>query len=425
MQSTYLKQVSYNQRIMKAEEKISGINCDVADFVSQMSLDPAEEVVIYVNGSQEMKKGERAMAGQLWIQGDRMMTASNPAFDEMANTREAAVLAAAAEAITWRNEAIEPPGQRKGQRVVIFPKELSHLEEVLISADPNIDPKDGHPIAYQRVLAAAAEYEIPPMFLKEDCDAIVSDPAKAEAVPKHMCLAERIATGSRPRVLENGPDTLHSDEDAEEDVEADKELGMYAPGVDPTLGPMKLSRAEVARQLAAPRAIKAQASGIQSSCSESDNPDGFDMRYSHSRETFVKNAAKDLSDSEVGNSIISSPSSSTAPSRPPTPSEEHQKLVEGAKKRVAVPRSPSAENLGNKSAIRSRAVADPGSKASPGTAEDTQPKGAKAPPPTKGQQVPKHPMETRHGSRAGGFRPGVGGSGQKDARVASSHPSQT
>jgi hypothetical protein len=61
-----------------------------------------------------------------------------------------------------------------------------------------------------------------------------------------------------------------------------------------------------------------------------------------------------------------------------------------------------------------------------------QPKGTKVPPPTKEQQAPKHPMETRKrkkqandGSRAGGFRPGVGGSGQTDTCVASSHPSQT
>jgi hypothetical protein len=106
MQSTFLKQVAYNQRIMKAEEEISGINCDVADFVSQMSLDPAEEVIICVNGSQEMKKGERAMAGQLWIQGDRMMTASNPVFDKMSNTRDFAVLTAVAEAIVWKNDAL-------------------------------------------------------------------------------------------------------------------------------------------------------------------------------------------------------------------------------------------------------------------------------------------------------------------------------
>jgi hypothetical protein len=258
MQSTYMKQVAYNQRIMKAEEEISGINCDVADFVSQMSLDPAEEVIIYVNGSQEMKKGEKAMAGQLWVQGDRMMTASNPAFDDMANTREAAVLSAAAEAIAWRNEALETPGPRKGQRVVIFPKDIEHLEEVLAMANPDADPRDGHPIAYKRVVEAAAEFEVPPIFLKEDCQAIVSDPTKAEVVPNMMCMAERIATGSRPRVLENGPDTPNSDEESEEDVEADKELNMYAPGMDSSLGPKKLSPTKAARQRAAYQALKAQ-----------------------------------------------------------------------------------------------------------------------------------------------------------------------
>jgi hypothetical protein len=106
------------------------------------------------------------------------------------------------------------------------------LDAVLSSGDPNVDPEDGHPIAYQRVLAAASEFEIPPIFLKEDCEAIVSDPKKAEAVPKWMCMAERIATGSRPRVLEDGPDTIHSDDEAKIDIEPDVELGAYAPGVD-------------------------------------------------------------------------------------------------------------------------------------------------------------------------------------------------
>jgi hypothetical protein len=420
MQSTYLKQVAYNQRIMKAEEEISGINCDVADFVSQMSLDPVQEVVIYVNGSQEMKKGEKAMAGQLWVQGDRMMTASNPPFDGMANTREAAVLTAAAEAIAWKNEAIEPPGPRKGQRVVIYPKDLGHLEEVLISADPSLDPPYGHPEVYQRVLLAASEFEVPPIFLKEDCSAIVSDPAKAETVPKMMCLAERIATGSRPRVLENGPDTLHSDEDAEEDVEADKELGIYAPGVDPTLGPKVLSSSEAARQRAVSRAIRSQSSSLPTS-----------------------------TDSEMGNSIVSSPAQSPQPTRQPTPlnsdnededemTEDQRRKLRGAKKMAKVaqpPRCPSApgaraaprEPKGDGTpASRMRADAGPSQKvpqpAAQVQAASPRAPGAKAPTPAKGQQVPKQPTG---GSRAGGFRPGVGGSGQTDTRVASSHPSKT
>jgi hypothetical protein len=88
LQSTFLKQVAYNQRIIAAENEISGINCDVADFVSEMTLDPAEELIICVNGSEEMKRNETAMAGQLWIQGDRKMAAANPPFEGMANTKE-------------------------------------------------------------------------------------------------------------------------------------------------------------------------------------------------------------------------------------------------------------------------------------------------------------------------------------------------
>jgi hypothetical protein len=198
---------------------------------------------------------------------------------------------------------------------------------------------------------------------------------------------------------------------------------MYAPGVDPKLGPTVLSRTEVARQLTAARVLKAQAMSAQSSCSESDNPDGFDMRYSHSHQTFVKNAAKDISDSDIGNSIISSPEPSQ-----PEDQDPHQKLVKDAKKRLSVPRSPSAENLTTpkkgKSATRSRAVAGPqtsGKKASTGTAN--------APQPVKGQESPvakaRHPMETRRrASGAGGLRPG-GGSGQTDTCVANGNPSKT
>jgi hypothetical protein len=386
MQSTFLKQVAYNQRIMKAEEEISGINCDVADFVSQMSLDPAEEVIIYVNCSQEMKKGEKAMAGQLWVQGDRMMTASNPPFDGMANTREAAVLTAAAEAIAWKNEAIEPSGPRKGQRVVIYPKDLGHLEEVLISADPNLDPVDGHPEAYQRVLLAAAEFEVPPIFLKEDCQTIISDPVKAETVPKMMCLAERIATGSRPRVLEDGPDTIHSDDDAKEDVEADQELGMYAPGVDPKMGPTMISSAEAARQRAISRAVKSQ-----------------------------MGSEATTTDSDFGNSIVSSQVQSPQPTRQPTPlnsdnededemTEDQRRKLKGAKKMAKLaqpPRCPSApgaraapkEPKGDGTPVsRMRDDTGPSHKVSqqvdPAQAAPPRAQGAKAPPLTKGQQVP-------------------------------------
>jgi hypothetical protein len=73
-----------------------------------------------------MMRNEAAIAGQLWIQGGRQMTVSNGVLDGMANTKESAVLAAASEAVTWR-PVQDSDGLRKGQRVIIYPKDLPQL----------------------------------------------------------------------------------------------------------------------------------------------------------------------------------------------------------------------------------------------------------------------------------------------------------
>jgi hypothetical protein len=108
-------------------------------------------MIICVNGSEEMKKGEEAIGGQLWIQGNRRMTAHNHVQEGLANTRESAILSAAADAVTWTH-ALEIDGPRKGQRAVIYPKELSKLEQVLETRDPSIDTEDGHATAYVAIL---------------------------------------------------------------------------------------------------------------------------------------------------------------------------------------------------------------------------------------------------------------------------------
>jgi hypothetical protein len=72
------------------------------------------------------------------MQSGRQMTASNKILDGMANTRESAILTAAAEAVVWRH-AYELDGPRKGQRVIIYPKDLPQLEAVLST-------EDGHPV---------------------------------------------------------------------------------------------------------------------------------------------------------------------------------------------------------------------------------------------------------------------------------------
>jgi hypothetical protein len=183
MRTTFLKQTAYNQRVLEAEQEIAGINCDIAEFLSEMSLDPVDQIVICVNGSEPMKRGEEAVGGQLWMQGDRKMTVSNTVLDGMENTKESAILSAADEAVTWRNAAMELTEQRKGQRVVICPKELTGLHEALSTGNPNVGEEDGHPIAYAQIMHESQKFENPPLFLRADCDQIVSDPVWAEKVP--------------------------------------------------------------------------------------------------------------------------------------------------------------------------------------------------------------------------------------------------
>jgi hypothetical protein len=98
MQSTFSKQVAYNQRVIDAEQSIAGINCGVPHFLEDMTTD--EPVFVCINSSEEMKREEQALEGQLWIQGDRQMTATNVPAPGMANTRDSALLSAAAEAVS-------------------------------------------------------------------------------------------------------------------------------------------------------------------------------------------------------------------------------------------------------------------------------------------------------------------------------------
>jgi hypothetical protein len=390
-----------------------------------MSLDPAEEVIICVNGSQEMKRGETAAAGQLWIQGDRKMSVSNSPLPGMPNTKDAAVLSAVADAVSWKNEALEPVDPpRKGKRVVVYPKELSYLDTVIDSGDPSVDAD--HEIAYQAILEHAQTFEIPPVFIKEDAESIAAHPEMSLKVPSWMCMAERIATGSRKRVTEDGPDTWHSDDESKTDIEADKEANMYTSEMDPTLGPQKLSMHEAAR-------LRAAAKGSQTSTSASS--------------TEVS--------SDFGNSIVSSPVST----RQATPlnsdddefmSYDQQRALNLGKKmsQKSVPRCPSTPGLrkatGGAPGTRLEAApeslmpdsvkqaVEPKAAASQRAPED-QPKGAKAPPPTKGQAkgqespVAKatHPMaqRTRRASGAGGLR-GVDGSGQTQGCGHVSPPSK-
>jgi hypothetical protein len=252
MQSRYLKQVAHNDRIIQAEKEVAAINADIPDFLCEMTLDPTDQVVIVVNGSEEMKRDEEAFAGQLWMQSDRHMTAANPPLFGDNRSREGAILSAIVEATTWKH-ALEDmiPGLRQGQRVIIYPKELTGLPQVLASRNIIIPDEEDHSELYSAILQASDSFERPPLFLREDCDQITSHPVWSVEVPKWMITAARVATGSRRRVLENGPDTMNSgDEDAVTEEHGDELSGMYAPGCV-SLDDARLTEEQAQKQRAA------------------------------------------------------------------------------------------------------------------------------------------------------------------------------
>jgi hypothetical protein len=115
MHASLPKQAAYNQRVLRAGQEIDGINCDLAEFLSDMDLNPEILVVVCVNSGESLKRHELHIGGQLWLQGDRQMTATNVILPGMKNEANSAVLVAVAEAVEWRH-AFEPVGtKRHGQ----------------------------------------------------------------------------------------------------------------------------------------------------------------------------------------------------------------------------------------------------------------------------------------------------------------------
>jgi hypothetical protein len=96
-----------------------------------------------------------------------------------------------ARTVSW-NHASQPDQPRKGQRVIIYPKDLPQLEEFLSSADPNVDPEDGHPIALETILHEAAKFECTPLFMNECSERVTTDPFLSETVPGDWVVAQRL-----------------------------------------------------------------------------------------------------------------------------------------------------------------------------------------------------------------------------------------
>jgi hypothetical protein len=235
----------------------------------------------------------------------------------------------------------------------------------------------------------------------------------AAVVPDWMNIAAQTSLARHDLVLENGPDVTNSeDEDSPKEEHGDVETGMYTEGLK---APVLISQHEVARQKAAASCIKSvgENAWIESGSNHPSEDSGFsessqsapaspaNSRCGSRFETVVPEVTPDPSDSEQ--SPISNPSVPRSPIStvivPPDPLSPQKK-----------------RNMGETPPIATTPTGEAPPKKGSGKKAATRP----------ADQEATHPMLTRQkASRAGGLRPGVGGSGETDTCVASSYPSKT
>jgi hypothetical protein len=229
-----------------------------------------------------------------------------------------------------------------------------------------------------------------------------------------MSLAKQVTTGSRRRVLEDGPDKMNSHDEEIPNLKPDEEPNMYAPGMDPSKGPIKWTPSQVAAQKASYQAHKALKSPPRSQSpdngsSDEDDPYGSEYKWSQTKSCMRKNKH------------WKGPSATSVPA-PPAP--EPQKALPAPELKALPapePRTPTALNSDDEelSEDQKRLVAFGKKMSRKGTAQGT----SRTKPTTEAQA--SHLMATRKtASRTGSLRPG-GCLGQTDTCVVHYNPSKT
>jgi hypothetical protein len=259
MHASLPKQVAYNQRVLSAEDQIAGINSEVGDFLSKMSVQPTDSIIICVNAGESLKSHEEHMGGQLWIRSDRQMTAMNIPFPGRSNDSESACLAGVAEAVEWAHVLEDGLPKRTTQRIVIYPPTLPEFSRVLSGGSSNLG--EGHEIAYQPISAACTLFESPPAFYSADSQSFGGLDI-VEKVPLWMHTAAQVSIGGRKQILEDGADVCNSESHSENEDFGEELTGMYTSDVPldakgcPVDGRHKLSEAQA-------NALRAQANALR------------------------------------------------------------------------------------------------------------------------------------------------------------------
>jgi hypothetical protein len=341
------------------------------------------------------------------MQSDRHMTAANAVIIGDPRSREAAVY----EAVSWRHSlenAIDGP--RKGQRVVIYPKELTGLAQVLVSRNVIVpDDLEDHSGLYSAILQESDLFECPPIFMREDCDQLTSHPVWALNIAKWMITAARVATGSRRRVLEDGPDVMNSDdEDAKKEDHGEVLTEMYAAGCS-SLEQARISEQQAQMQRAMASAQIAPPRPCTPGVSEEEDWSWMSEKQRRKAEAAMKALA--MNPAQMPATRISDPV--VQPPAKAAPLE--------ITKATHVPAVGISKSV-TKAAASPRTPVDQLTEAKASTRKKGQTKGQESP----GTKVPP-PMATRSSTKkasgAGGLR-GVDGSGQSGAVCGSSSPAR-
>jgi hypothetical protein len=263
------------------------------------------------------------------------------------------------------------------------------LDEFLVTCDPNVDPEDGHPIAYEAILRESQKFETTPLFLREDCDMVVNDPLIAASVPEWLAKSRQVATGNRRRVLEDGADVMSSSDGDDPKMKPDELTGVYTAEMDPKAGPRVLTQSQAAYQRAVGKARKEQ---MILSAPRVESPLPEEVFPAPSQVDLLKTGGSSDDDTLDRPEYIWSVSKGINRRN----KAWVRRLADSA---LALPApEPEVKEVGTP-VTRSRAVTDPTS--SKTTASQRAPTGSK---PKEGQESPEakasHPMVTRDKKRA-------------------------
>jgi hypothetical protein len=184
MHASLPKQITFNRRVLSAEEQTAGINSGLGDFLQDMSFDEAEPLYVCV-GAVHTMRGTQPIGGRYWRQGEREMSATNKILGGMDGGQESVLLSAIHEAVAWKHTlemAADPNFKRPRQRVVVYPASLSKFALVMATGNAGYDLEGGNCVAYERIFAECDSFANRPIFVAANSEAIGNWPVLKEEV---------------------------------------------------------------------------------------------------------------------------------------------------------------------------------------------------------------------------------------------------